>query len=110
MKICFVDNTAFIYDSHSIHSEKLRGAESVLINLSSALNNNGHKVTIINNCYENKKINNINWINISKSNSIDKFDLVIANGDCRLFKFAQGQKYILFSHSLQSIEKFVRKK
>ena len=110
MKICFVDNTAFIYDSNSIHSEKLRGAESVLINLSNALNSNGHKVTIINNCSENKIINNINWINISTSKGVSKFDIVIANGDCRLFKFAQGKQNILFSHSLQSIEKFLRKK
>ena len=110
MKICFVDNTAFIYDSNSIHSEKLRGAESVLINLSNALSENGHNVTIINNCSENKIINNISWINISTSKGVNKFDIVIANGDCRLFKFAEGQQNILFSHSLQSIEKFLRKK
>ena len=39
-----------------------------------------------------------------------EFDLVIANGDCRLFKYAKSNKNILFSHSLQSIEKFLRKK
>ena len=49
MKICFVDNTNFQYDSNFLYSEILRGAESVLINLSSTLSNNGHKVTIINN-------------------------------------------------------------
>lgn len=110
MKICFVDNTAFIYDSDSLYSKKLRGAESVLINLSNALNNNGHKITIINNCYENKIINNIKWINIKDAKDVEKFDLVIANGDCRLFKFADGKQNILFSHSIQSIEKFIRKK
>ena len=110
MKICFVDNTAFIYDSNSIHSKKLRGAESVLINLSNALNDNGHEITIINNCYDNKIINNVRWININSSREINKFDLVIANGDCRLFKYADAKQNILFSHSHQSIEKFIRKK
>ena len=110
MKICFVDNTAFIYDSNSIHSEKLRGAESVLINLSNALNDNGHEITIINNCYENKIINNVKWLNINRYKEVKKFDLVIANGDCRLFRYADAKQNILFSHSLQSIEKFIRKK
>ena len=38
VKICFVDNTDFKYDSSYINSEKLRGAETVLINLSRELN------------------------------------------------------------------------
>ena len=61
MKICFVDNTNFQYDSNFLYSEILRGAESVLINLSSTLSNIGHKVTIINNCPNPGNINNINW-------------------------------------------------
>ena len=40
----------------------------------------------------------------------NQFDFVIANGDCRLFKYAKSNKNILFSHSLQSLEKFLRKK
>ena len=50
MNICFVDNTDFKYDGDSIYSHKLRGAESVIINLSNALKVLGHKVTVINNC------------------------------------------------------------
>jgi len=110
VNICFVDNTNFQYDSESINSEKLRGAETVLINISKELNSLGNEVTIINNCSVSKKINDINWLNINTLKSIDYFDAVIANGDCSLFKFAKSKNNILFSHSLQSIEKFIRKK
>ena len=37
------------------------------------------------------------------------YDLVISNGNCNFFKFANSSKRILFSHSIQSIEKFIRK-
>ena len=110
MKICFVDNTPFKYDFNSLHSENLRGAETVIINLSKALNDIGCDITIINNCESTTVINNIKWININTINKIDIFDLVIANGDCRLFKYADSNQKILFSHSIQSIEKFIRKK
>ena len=110
MKICFVDNTNFQYDSESINSEKLRGAETVLINISKELNSLGNEITVINNCSTSKKIDNINWVNINAVKNIDYFDAVIANGDCNLFKFAKSKNNILFSHSLQSLEKFIRKK
>ena len=58
MKICFLDNTNFQYDSESINSEKLRGAETVLINISKELNSLGNEITVINNCSISKKIDN----------------------------------------------------
>ena len=110
MKICFVDRTEFQYDYNSKYSPILRGAETALINLSEALSNLGHKITIINNCKENKFINNVEWSNINYISKINKFDVVIANGDCRLFNYAKADNYILFSHSIQNLEKFLRKK
>ena len=110
MKICFVDSTPFQYDFDSLYSENLRGAETIIINLSKALNDIGCDITIINNCKNSTINNNIKWININTINKINKFDLVIANGDCRLFNFALSTKKVLFSHSNQSIEKFLRKK
>ena len=64
MNICFVDNTDFKYDGDSIYSHKLRGAESVVINLSNALKVLGHKVTVINNCVKTKQIDGVSWIDI----------------------------------------------
>ncbi len=110
MNICFVDKTSFVYDANSLYSKELRGAESVIINLSNALANLGNQVTVINNCYNSKSINGVNWVNIKSINQIYSYDLVVANGDCRLFKYAKSKKNVLFSHSLQSIEKFLRKK
>ena len=109
MKICFVDNTNFQYDSNFLYSKNVRGAESVIINLSAALNENGNKITIINNCPNQGIINGINWLNINSNLKIENFDLVVANGDCNLFKHAKSNRNILFSHSIQSLEKFIRK-
>ena len=110
MKICFVDNTNFHYDINLKYSKELRGAETVILNLSLALNDIGHRVTIINNCPNPSIIGGIRWININSNFDPEKFDLVISNGDCNLFRFANSKNNILFSHSLQSIEKFIRKK
>mgnify|MGYP001183112362 FL=1 len=110
MNICFLENTLFQYNANDLYSNKLRGAESVLINLSNALANNGHKVTVINNCKQNEVINNVKWLNINNYNNKGYFDLAFSNNDTRLFDKIEAKKKILISHSLQSIEKFIRKK
>ena len=45
----FVDKASFVYDANSLYSKELRGAESVIINLSNALAKLGNQVTVINN-------------------------------------------------------------
>ena len=109
MKICFLENTIFQYNSNFLYSDKLRGAETVLINLSKSLSKLGHSVTIFNNCPQNENINGINWININHYFKKDKFDLPVSNNDIRLFDKIDSNKKVLISHSLQSIEKFIRK-
>jgi glycosyltransferase involved in cell wall biosynthesis len=109
MNICFLENTFFKYNSNHLYSETLRGAETVLINLSTSLKKLGHKVTIFNNCPNNTVINGINWININHYFAKENFDLAISNNDIRLFNKIKSNKKILISHSLQSIEKFIRK-
>ena len=109
MKICFIDKTNFEYDGNSKYNFNLRGAESILINLAEALCKKNMEVTIINNCSKSEIINNINWISINNLSKKNTYDLVISNGDCTLFKYAKSKNNVLFSHSLQSIEKFVRK-
>lgn len=110
MNICFLDHTTFEYDPSDIYHPKLRGAETTLINLSTALSLLGHKITVINNCKNEFRVNNIHWKNINLYSKKDIFDITFSNGDCRLFDLVNSRKKILFSHSLQSIEKFIRKK
>jgi len=113
MQICFLDNTKFQYNYKDKYSPKLRGAETVLINLSSALAKIGHKITIFNNCYKNEIFDGIEWININQKDIPENkkaCDLAISNGDTSLFEKVKSSKKVLFSHSIQTIEKFIRKK
>ena len=110
MKICFLENTEFCYDSNDLHSSKLRGSETTLIYLSTELSKLGNKVTVINNCLKNKTINSIKWKNINNYNENEFFDVAISNNDMRFFNKIRANKKILISHSLQNVEKFFRKK
>ena len=112
MKICFLENTKFEYSYKDIHSPKLRGAENILINITKHLSNLGNDVTIYNNCSNEIHNDNSNWFNINRIEySKDTiYDFAISNGDARLLNKVQAKKKIVFSYSLQSIEKFIRKK
>ena len=68
MKICFLDNTKFKYSYLDKHSAMLRGAESILINLTENLKILGHEVTVFNNCSDDIDNNSSNWFNINKVN------------------------------------------
>ena len=111
MKICFLDSTNFEYSYLDKHSPILRGAETILINLSENLKKLGHNVTVFNNCSRVINDNSSNWYNINKinpNNNLD-FDVAIANADMRLLNKVNAKKKIVISYSLQSIEKFIRK-
>ncbi len=110
MKICFLDKTSFKYNSKDINSPILRGAETALINISTTLNKLGYEITIINNCPKNEVIDNIRWININNLSQKLTFDISISNNDCNFFDLIDSKKKILFSHSVQKFEKFLRKK
>ncbi len=111
MKICFLDYTKFEYSYLDKYSPILRGAETILINLSENLKKLGHNVTVFNNCPKIINDNNLNWFNINKinTNSNLNFDVAIANADMRLLRKVKANKKIVVSYSLQSIEKFIRK-
>jgi len=109
MEICFLEKTKFKYNSRDLYSKNLRGAETVLINLSNALSKKGHNITIINNCKKDEIIDDICWKNIDKYNEQQNFDIVFSNNNTILFDKVNSKKKILISHSLQTIEKFIRK-
>ncbi len=110
MKICFLDGIKIPYTSKDINSNKIRGAENILINLSSEFANLNHDVTIYNNCDNDEVINNVTWKNINSINDKPHYDLAISNNDIRLLDNVISNNKIAISHSIQSLEKFFRKK
>jgi glycosyltransferase involved in cell wall biosynthesis len=111
MRICFLDKTEFKYDYNDKYSSLLRGAETTLINLSKSISLLGHEVVVFNNCKNNTKNNNYSWSNIKDlENKNYHFDVAVANADANLLSLVKANKKIIISYSLQSIEKFLRKK
>ena len=112
MKICLLDNTSFEYSLNDTQSNKLRGAETILINLYQQLINLKHNVYVFNNCPTEVNNDKSNWHNIHRSNDFNDivFDVAISNADARLFDNIIAKKKFLISYSIQSLEKFIRKK
>lgn len=111
MKICFLDKTTFEYDFNDKYSPLLRGAETILINLSKSISLLGHEVFVFNNCRKSIKNNNYHWNNINQLiNKNNYFDVAITNADANLLNLVNAKKKIVLSYSLQPIEKFLRKK
>lgn len=109
MKICFLDNSPFPYTSNDLNSIDIRGAENAIINLSQELVKFGNDVDVFNNCLENCIINGVRWSNLKNSNTDKVYDVAFTNNDVRLFGKILAKKYVAFSHSIQTIEKFIRK-
>ena len=111
MKICFVDKTDFKYSFTDKYSPKLRGAETTLINLSYNLKLLGCDIYVFNNCSKEYIENNYYWTDISKINLSEiTFDVAISNGDINLLNNINSKKKYAISYSIQSLEKFIRKK
>ena len=111
MKICFIDHTKFKYSFYDKDKPFLRGAETTLINLSYNLSLLNNEVYIFNNCSEKLNHKNYFWNNISQLDDTDtSFDIAIANGDINLLNKVKAKKYFSISYSVQTIEKFIRKK
>ena len=109
MKICFLDNSEIPYTSKDLNSNQIRGGENVIIHLSNELAKLNHYVEVFNNNASNQIINNVRWSNINNANKETVFDYAFTNNDIRLFNKITAKNYIAFSHSIQSIEKFIRK-
>lgn len=111
MKVCFIDKTEFQYNYEDINKPFLRGAENILINLSLCISELGHEVVVFNNCSKEYKSKNYSWLNIERINYNNVYyDIAVSNNDTRLLDNINSIKKYVISHSLQSIEKFIRKK
>lgn len=110
MNICLLDNSKTPYNHNSLDNENIRGAERSLINLALKLNKLGHKITILNNNVEKINYENIRYININSYNEKINYDLAVSNNDINNFNYVKAKKKIAISHSIQTIEKFIRKR
>ena len=109
MKICFLDNSTIPYTYNDLNSKHIRGGENAIIHLSNELSKLGNEIVVYNNCKDSCVINDVKWFNIKQANKSVYYDLAFTNNDIGLFNKINAKKYIAFSHSIQSIEKFIRK-
>ena len=110
MKICFLDNSLIPYTYNDLNSKNIRGGENIVIHLSNELSKLGNNIDVFNNCKDTAIINNVKWSNINKADKNLIYDIAFTNNDIRLFDKIIAKKYVAFSHSIQSIEKFIRKR
>tara|TARA_Y100000591_G_scaffold255152_1_gene226885 strand:+ start:363 stop:1352 length:990 start_codon:yes stop_codon:yes gene_type:complete len=111
MKICFIDRTDFKYSYEDKLESKLRGAETILINLSENLHKLDNEVFVFNNSSIHYSNNNYTWTDITNLKKYNyEFDVAISNGDINLLNSVNAKKKFAISYSIQTIEKFIRKK
>lgn len=109
MKICFLDGSTIPYTSNDLNSKNIRGGENAIIHLSNELSKLGNNIEVYNSFKEICVINGVKWSNISHANKNLTYDIAFTNNDIKLFDKIVAKKYVAFSHSIQSIEKFIRK-
>ena len=110
MNICFLDNSLIPYTYNDLNSKNIRGGENAIIHLSNELSKLGINTDVFNNSQSTIVINSVKWSNINQANKNLVYDLAFTNNDIRLFDKIIAKKYVAFSHSIQSIEKFIRKR
>ncbi len=110
MKIFFLENS-FDYNGSDLDSAVIGGSEKTLINITNELaKDKNFEIKVFNNTSNPLIINNVSWMNKDKINPLEKSNYVIAMSDANLFSKTNCQNNFLWSHSVQSFEKFIRKK
>ena len=109
MKIFILENSKIQYDGNDRNNPILRGAELAVINYSEELAARNYNVFVLNNCKKESTVNKVHYLNINKKNEFFDCDMALANADANLFKHVKSKKNFLLSHSIQNIEKFIRK-
>ena len=109
-KIYFIEKSTS-FNISDLNSPDIAGAEKVLINISNELSKNEDlSIKVFNNTENEYEHNNFQWLNINKINLKDEPDFLIAMSDSNLLSLINCKKKYLWSHSVQSIEKFIRNK
>ena len=110
MKIFFLEKS-IPFNSLDLNSFKIGGAEKILINISNELAKyKDLEIKVFNNVEKRQLINNVEWVNINDYDYQIEPDILIAFSDANLFKNYKSKNKFLWSHSVQNLEKFIRKK
>ena len=110
VKIYFVEKT-ISYNSRDINEPFIGGSEKTLINISNELAKRPNIIVKVFNLTSKKEsINNVEWNNINNILSDDIPDILISMSDVNLLSLFNSKKNYLWSHSVQTIEKFLRKR
>ena len=109
-KLYFIENS-FDYNGDDLNNMKIGGSEKTLINISNQLAKNEDLVVkVFNNTSNSSLIRNVHWKNIKEVTPLDKPDYAVAMSDANLLNILNSNNNYLWSHSIQSFEKFIRKK
>ena len=109
-KIYFIENSSS-FNFSDLNSPHIAGSEKTLINITNELSKNKNLIIKVFNKYNKVSVhNNLFWTNISNIDSTDTPDYLIAMSDANLLTKINCKKKFLWSHSVQTIEKFIRKK
>lgn len=109
IKIYFLENS-FDYNGGDLGNMKIGGSEKTLINISNELaKDKNFIIKVFNNTSKPSIINSVDWKNLRETPKFDTPDFVIAMSDANLLKNLNSYNNFLWSHSIQSFEKFLRK-
>ena len=99
------------FNVKDLNSPSIGGSEKTLINISSELGKFENLIVKVFNLSKKKEIfDSVEWNNISEISFNYTPDFLIAMSDVNLLSLINSKKKFLWAHSVQSFEKFIRKK
>ena len=108
-KIYFIENSTD-FNLNDLNSDKIAGSEKTLINISNELSKNkNYEIKVFNKTSKEIKFDNIYWLSLDNINNYQPPDFLIAMSDANLLSYIKCDKKFLWSHSVQPVEKFLRK-
>ena len=108
-KIYFIENSTD-FNLNDLNSDKIAGSEKTLINISNELSKNkNYEIKVFNKTSKEIKFENIYWLSLDNINNYQPPDFLIAMSDANLLSYIKCDKKFLWSHSVQPVEKFLRK-
>ena len=107
--ILFIDNSNSDFTGLDINTTKVRGTESSLILLAESLVKKNIYVKVLTKIDDDVLCNGVIYSN-KNAHQETKYDLCVAISNANLFNKISAKKKVVWSNSLQPLEKFLRKK